>query len=264
MYPSWRSLSTWSGKVQAQFPVIVGISLRRNAPMLFPKFLCNIPLFPRLARRGAKERREHLNNYAAAMNEVRKPLNMSLHHVLGVYAKLSAAPIAPVPEKAPTTLTEAEYLGIQETLSKLVRAWRPAAQGKSFLWRDVIDETSLDVRLYQAETALHELRSLAHVIDMHQLSKDPEQRFIYMADGVNEVVKIVDRQSLQELTRFGDGGRYPGQFYGVHSIATDSKGNIYTTETYRGQRVQKFVYKGMIRLSELIRKHVIGASTINP
>jgi len=39
--------------------------------------------------------------------------------------------------------------------------------------------------------------------------------------------------------------RQPGQFYGVHSIATDSKGNIYTTETYRGQRVQKFVYKGL-------------------
>jgi len=37
----------------------------------------------------------------------------------------------------------------------------------------------------------------------------------------------------------------PGEFYAVHSIATDSKGNIYTTETYRGQRVQKFVYKGL-------------------
>ena len=35
-----------------------------------------------------------------------------------------------------------------------------------------------------------------------------------------------------------------GQFYGVHSIAVDSKGNIYTTETYQGHRVQKFVYKG--------------------
>ncbi len=34
-------------------------------------------------------------------------------------------------------------------------------------------------------------------------------------------------------------------FYGVHSIATDSKGNLYTTETYRGQRVQSFVYKGL-------------------
>ena len=41
------------------------------------------------------------------------------------------------------------------------------------------------------------------------------------------------------------GGRQPGQFYGVHSIATDSKGNLYTTETYEGKRLQKFVYKGM-------------------
>jgi DNA-binding beta-propeller fold protein YncE len=76
-------------------------------------------------------------------------------------------------------------------------------------------------------------------------SKDPQQRYIFMADGVNEIVKVVDRQSLKTLTRFGDGGRYPGQFYGVHSIATDSKGNVYTTETYEGKRIQKFVNKGL-------------------
>jgi hypothetical protein len=76
-------------------------------------------------------------------------------------------------------------------------------------------------------------------------SKDPQQRYIYMADGVNEKVKIVDRQTLKELTTFGDGGRQPGQFYGVHSIATDSKGNIYTTETYEGKRLQRFLAKGM-------------------
>ena len=51
--------------------------------------------------------------------------------------------------------------------------------------------------------------------------------------------------SLEVLTTFGEGGRQPGEFYGVHSIDTDSKGNIYTTETYRGQRVQKFNYKGL-------------------
>jgi hypothetical protein len=76
-------------------------------------------------------------------------------------------------------------------------------------------------------------------------SKDPQQKYIYLADGSNEKIHIIDRESLQVLTSFGDGGRQPGQFYAVHSIATDSKGNIYTTETYRGQRVQKFVYKGM-------------------
>ena len=76
-------------------------------------------------------------------------------------------------------------------------------------------------------------------------SKDPEQKYIFLADGSNEKVYIMLRDTLEILTSFGDGGRQPGQFYAVHSIATDSKGNIFTTETYRGQRVQKFVYKGM-------------------
>lgn len=76
-------------------------------------------------------------------------------------------------------------------------------------------------------------------------SPDPEQRFMYVADGKNMKVYILDRQSLELLTSFGDGGRQPGQFFGVHSIATDSKGNLYTTETYEGKRVQKFVNKGL-------------------
>ena len=76
-------------------------------------------------------------------------------------------------------------------------------------------------------------------------SKDPQQKYIFLADGSNEKVYIMLRDTLEILTSFGDGGRQPGEFYAVHSIATDSKGNIFTTETYRGQRVQKFAYKGM-------------------
>jgi DNA-binding beta-propeller fold protein YncE len=76
-------------------------------------------------------------------------------------------------------------------------------------------------------------------------SRDPQQRFLYMADGANEHVRIFDRQSMEELTNFGYGGRQPGQFLGVHSIATDAQGNIYTTETYTGKRLQKFVMKGV-------------------
>ena len=76
-------------------------------------------------------------------------------------------------------------------------------------------------------------------------SRDPEQRFVFLADGQNNRVRIIVRDTLAEVTAFGDGGRQPGQFYGVHSIATDSKGNIYTTETWEGKRLQKFVYKGI-------------------
>jgi len=81
-------------------------------------------------------------------------------------------------------------------------------------------------------------------------SKDPQQKYIYLADGENDRVHILDRDSLQVLTTFGEGGRQPGEFYGVHSIATDSKGNIFTTETYRGQRVQKFLYKGLAAVTK--------------
>jgi DNA-binding beta-propeller fold protein YncE len=76
-------------------------------------------------------------------------------------------------------------------------------------------------------------------------SSDPEQKYIYVADGMNMQVHILDRASLTMLHSFGDGGRQPGQFYAVHSVATDSKGNLYTTETYEGKRLQKFVFKGV-------------------
>jgi hypothetical protein len=76
-------------------------------------------------------------------------------------------------------------------------------------------------------------------------SRDPQQKYMYLADGEDDKVLVIVRDTLEVLTSFGEGGRQPGEFYGVHSIATDSKGNIYTTETYRGQRVQKFTYKGL-------------------
>jgi DNA-binding beta-propeller fold protein YncE len=89
-----------------------------------------------------------------------------------------------------------------------------------------------------------ETRGAGSVWDI-AFSKDPQQTYIYLADGLNERVYIIDRAKMQILTSFGDGGRQPGQFFGVHSIATDSKGNIYTTETYEGKRIQKFVYRGL-------------------
>jgi DNA-binding beta-propeller fold protein YncE len=76
-------------------------------------------------------------------------------------------------------------------------------------------------------------------------SKDPQQKFVYLADGSDEKVFILLRETLEVVSSFGDGGRWPGTFFGVHSIATDSKGNIYTTETYEGKRVQRFLYKGL-------------------
>jgi DNA-binding beta-propeller fold protein YncE len=71
----------------------------------------------------------------------------------------------------------------------------------------------------------------------------PDQKVLFVADGHNKTIWMLDRASLEQIGRFGDGGRYPGLFYGVGSVAVDSKGNVYTGETYDGKRVQKFVKK---------------------
>ncbi len=89
----------------------------------------------------------------------------------------------------------------------------------------------------------HTFRS-GSVWDM-AFSRDPQQIYLYAANGVDQKINILLRSTLEVLTAFGDGGRHPGQFFGVHNLATDSKGNLYTAETYTGARVQRFIYKGI-------------------
>ncbi len=76
------------------------------------------------------------------------------------------------------------------------------------------------------------------------LSADPQQRFVYVADGSNERVAILDRDTLELIGSIGGPGRKAGEFFHIHSLATDPKGNIITGES-QGYRVQKFVYKGI-------------------
>ena len=76
-------------------------------------------------------------------------------------------------------------------------------------------------------------------------SPDAEQSYIYIADGKNARIRIVNRETLEEVSTIGTGGRYAGMFQAAHSIDTDSQGNIYVTETYEGRRLHKFVYKGV-------------------
>ena len=57
----------------------------------------------------------------------------------------------------------------------------------------------------------------------------------------NNTIWILNRQDGTVLGRIGSTGNWAGQFHGLHMIATDSKGNIYTGEVQAGERVQKFV-----------------------
>jgi DNA-binding beta-propeller fold protein YncE len=71
-------------------------------------------------------------------------------------------------------------------------------------------------------------------------SPDPGQKFIYMVDGVNNELRIIERSSGTVLARIGRPGRFAGQFHVVHNLAIDQEGNVYTTEVNTGQRIQKF------------------------
>ena len=75
------------------------------------------------------------------------------------------------------------------------------------------------------------------------MSPDTRQRFLYVADGSNERIAILDRNSLQEIGEIGGPGRKAGEFFHLHSLSVDPQGNLITGES-QGYRVQKFVFKG--------------------
>ncbi|HEC42718.1 MAG TPA: hypothetical protein ENI20_07825 [Bacteroides sp.] len=77
-------------------------------------------------------------------------------------------------------------------------------------------------------------------------SHDPQQTYIYTIDGTNQCIWVLRRENLKVAGHFGRIGRYAGQFIWAHSMAVDSRGNIYTTEVHTGKRVQKFINKATL------------------
>jgi hypothetical protein len=72
-------------------------------------------------------------------------------------------------------------------------------------------------------------------------SADPQQKYIYVADIMNNVIWILNRNDGSVAGRVGHMGRAGGQFHWVHIAVTDSRGNLYAGEVESGRRVQKFV-----------------------
>ena len=72
-------------------------------------------------------------------------------------------------------------------------------------------------------------------------SPDKEQRYLYISDLTNNKVWFLNRADGKVVGTLGHMGENGGQFYGLHMIATDSRGTIYTGEVFAGERVQRFV-----------------------
>lgn len=140
-----------------------------------------------------EERRKKLSVYAMAMNELRSPLELSLHDVLGLLADLVNVPSAPAPERPPLKLDQAGLAELHETLRRLERTWRPAAQGRSFLWRDVTSEASLETKLWAATSALEELKGT--------MSLNPELTAAFDLDQPDRAQDLVSLLDLQHTSR---------------------------------------------------------------
>jgi hypothetical protein len=72
-------------------------------------------------------------------------------------------------------------------------------------------------------------------------SPDKAQQFLFISDLTNNHIWFLNREDGKVISTLGSMGQNAGQFYGLHMIAVDSKGNIYTGEVFGGERVQRFV-----------------------
>lgn len=86
-----------------------------------------------------------------------------------------------------------------------------------------------------------ETRSVGSVWDV---AFSPDQRFMYVADGTNQKVWILRRDTYDVVGSFGGPGRGPGQFAtSLHDLMVDSHGNIFTGEAAAAGRIQKFTLR---------------------
>ena len=107
----------------------------------------------------------------------------------------------------------------------------------------VADRSANRVQVFTVE-GKYQKQLLVHGPAGIALSPDAAQQFLYVVDMGGSKIVVVDRKSLDVLYQFGSRGSAPGQFEGVHMIAIDSKGNLYTAEAEPGNRYQKFLFKG--------------------
>src|SRR4051812_6427431 len=70
-------------------------------------------------------------------------------------------------------------------------------------------------------------------------SSDAAQAFMFVVNQNNSQIDIVERQSGKILSSLGGIGNLPGQFNQAHSVAVDSRNNLYVVEN-RGRRIHKF------------------------
>ena len=99
-----------------------------------------------------------------------------------------------------------------------------------------IKETFIARNTLQAEGTVHHFA----------LSPDKDQKFLYVMDGSNKAVRVLNRQTMEIVENVGGhAGHNAREFFHAHSFAADSKGNLFIGEVNNGQRYYKYAFKGM-------------------
>ena len=131
----------------------------------------------------------------------------------------------------------------------------------------VVDRSNRRVQLftpdgkYLKEMFVNRAGPAAGSVSGLAFSPDKAQQFLYLSDYGNSHIVVVDRKTLEILYQFGKRSAAPGDFQGVHHIAVDSKGNLYTAEVAPGARAQRFNFNGM---SSTVPPYALTAADLAP
>jgi len=99
-----------------------------------------------------------------------------------------------------------------------------------------VEEAAIAAGTLQAEGTVHHFA----------LSPEPAQRFLYVVDGSNKTVRVLDRQTLAVVSNIGGhAGHNAREFFHIHSAAADSQGNLFFGEVNDGQRYYRYAFTGL-------------------
>ena len=99
-----------------------------------------------------------------------------------------------------------------------------------------VNEIFMTRNTLQAEGTVHNFAT----------SPDKAQRFLYVMDGSNKAIRVLNRQTMEIVESIGGhAGHNAREFFHAHSFAADSKGNLYIGEVNNGQRYYRYAFKGM-------------------
>lgn len=159
-------------------------------------------------RADIERRRKQLTDYAIAVNEVRQPLQRSLHDVVGEVSQVAKHPCIPLPELDFTKLDPSRYQHIIDHSGQLARSWGPVERGDDFLWRDLAkdrlsgsDQTDHRHRVERLSQALSGLQHACEAVqeDLHIAGQLSMER----VEWLHELLSLIENQhpvSLAWLT----------------------------------------------------------------